>query len=311
MKNKHRFLLVAGVFACLLVSCEQYAIFSAIAQEVEPKPALIKGSPSEIVKDSTNLYVANGELWSYPIAGGSWTKVLNAPAGVRDVAVISNDIYVVAVDKSPSLSKIGGGVISPPSGTVQGIYGANDTLFVAAGDGATYSVYAYNGTFTLLSTVSGLLKGAAHYSGNYYLATSEGLFSTNGATSSRIQGGNFLGVMEFSGKVIAVTEKALYEVSSGTATQKVSGDSFTGALAVSGTTLYVGRARGYREVDMNASNWELKTPSIGSYASTIALVRVTSMYAVGNNLMFASVLSSDPKRSGLMSLHGGSWNMEE
>jgi hypothetical protein len=310
--NKYRFLLVAGIFMCLFVSCEQYAIFSAIAQEVKPKPALIKGSPSRIVESGGKLYVANGELGSYPVAGGSWTKVPNAPAGVRDVAATSSDIYVVAVDKSPSLSKKSGGVISPPSGTVQGIYGANDTLFVATGNGNAYSVYEYNGsTFSLLSTVSGLLKGAAYHSNYYYLATSEGLFSMDSnPTVSLIKAGNFLGVMEFSGKVIAVTKNALYEVSSGTATQHVSGDySFTGALAVFGNTVYAGMERGYREID--TSNWDIKTPSIASYVSTIALVRVTSMYAVSNDLIFASVLSSDPKRSGLMSLRGGSWNMEE
>jgi hypothetical protein len=137
--NKYRFLLVAGVFACLFVSCEQYAIFSAIAQEVKPKPALIKGSPSGIVESGGKLYVANGELWVY--SGGSWTKDSNVPAGVRDVAATSTDIYVVAVDKSPSLSIIGRGVISPPSGTVQGIYGAGTMLYVAAGNGNAYSVY--------------------------------------------------------------------------------------------------------------------------------------------------------------------------
>lgn len=308
--NKWSVWLTIGVLACLFVSCEQYAIFGAIAQEVKPKPALIKGSPSKIVKDSTgHLYVANGELWKF--SGGSWVKT-SAPDNTRDVAAVGNDVYVVTVGDSPSLSKIGGGNISVP-GTVQGIYGANNRLFIAVGNGDSYSAYSYDGSSLSSNSVAlGLLKGAAYYSGpHYYLATSDGLFhSTNGSSFTSIANGNFLGVIAHGNTVIAVTASAVYEVTGNTAIAKVSSDSLTGALAVFGDTLYLGRTRGYREV-YTASSWELKTPSIASYTSTIAQVCVTAMYAVSNDLIFASVLSSNPKRSGLMSLRGGSWNMEE
>ncbi|MDR1469819.1 MAG: hypothetical protein LBT00_11055 [Spirochaetaceae bacterium] len=309
MMNKYNVFLAIGVFVGLFVSCEQYAIFDAISKEVKPKPALIKGSPSKIVKDSAgNLYVANGELWKY---SGGWAKI-SAPDNTRDVATVGNDVYVIAVGDSPSLSKLGGGGIGV-SGTVQGIFGANNTLFIAVGNGNSYSVAAYNGsTISAIADVTGLLKGAAHYgSNNYYLATDSGLYHSTSATSgfTSIKSGDFKGVIELSSsKVIAVTESAVYEVTGSTATSKADADSLTGALAAFGDTLYLGRSRGYREVNM--TSWSVSTPTMATYTSTIALVRVTAMYAVSADLIFASVLSSEPKRSGLMSLRGG-WNMEE
>jgi hypothetical protein len=321
--NKYTIILAIGVFVSLVVSCEQYAIFGAIADEVKPKPALIKGTPSKIVKDASgNLYVANGELWQF--SSGSWTKA-SAPDNTRDVATVVSGtgagVYVIAVGDLPSLSKLDGGSIGVP-GTVQGIHGAGSTLYIAVGNGDSYSVYAYGGSGnpTPVSKVSGLLKGAAYYPGNYYLATSDGLFhSTSGSSSfapvkhnGENISGSVLGVVVLfsNSAVAAVTENAGYLVIGGTVAAEVSGDSFTGALAVSDDTLYVGRTRGYREVD-DPSSLEFKAPSIASYTSTIALVRVTSLYAVSNDLIFASVFSSEPKRSGLMSLRGGSWNMEE
>jgi hypothetical protein len=309
--NKYRVSFIIGVFACLLFSCDQYAIFDAIAQEVKPKPALIKGTPSKIVKDSSgNLYVANGELWKF--AGGQWNKI-SAPSSVRDVAAVGADVYVISVGSSPSLSKLGGGTIGVP-GTVQGIYGASSTLFVTVGVGASYSVYSYDGSnFSNKVVASGQLRGAVYDgSSNYYLATSDGLYHSSSPNSSftSVQSGNFLGAIALSNSVVAVTASAVYEASGGnTPTSKASGDSLTGAIAVSGTTLYLGRTRGYRTLD--TSTWQLTSPSMATYNSTIAQVRVLSMHAVSADVIFASVLSSEPKRSGLMSLRDGSWNMEE
>jgi hypothetical protein len=311
MKKKYNMGLAVGVCVCLFVSCEQYAIFGAIAQEVKPKPALIKGSPSKIVKDNSDkLYVANGELWKFLILSGSWAKI-SAPANTRDVAAVGTDIYVVAVGDSPSLSKLDGGTITAP-GTVQGVFGANTMLYVAVGSADSYSVYRYDSSgFSTSAVASGLLHGAAHYNGNYYLATTDGLFySTDGKTFSSIQSGNFLGVIAENGTAIAVTADAVYGVSAGVATPKVSGDALTGALALSDKTLYLGRTRGYREINTDTS-WEFKTPSLSSYTSTIAQVRVTSLAVVSKDLIFASVLSSETKRCGLMSLRNGAWNMEE
>jgi hypothetical protein len=310
--NKYRVSFVIGVFACLLFSCDQYAIFDAIAQEVKPKPALIKGVPSKIVKDSNdNLYVANGELWKF--AGGEWNKE-SAPSNVRDVAVVDTKVFVISVGSSPSLSELGSRTIGVP-GTAQGIYGANNMLFVTVGGGDSYSVYTYDGSdFSSNAVAAGQLRGAAWNGTNYYLATSDGLYysSDGGSTFTSIQSGDFLGVIATSSSVVAVTVSTVYEASGNTPTSKASGDSLTGAIAVSGTTLYLGRTRGYRIIDTTDSNWELASPPTATnYNSTIAQVRVLSMHAVSNDLVFASVLSSEPKRSGLMSLRGGSWNMEE
>jgi hypothetical protein len=315
--NKYWMSLIAGVLVCLLSSCEQYAIFDAIAKEVKPKPALIKGSSSKIVKSNDGpLYVANGALWEF--AGVRWAKV-SAPANVRDVAVVGTDVYVISVGNSPSLSIRGGGTIEGVQGTVQGIYGAKDTLFIAAGSGNAYSVYTYRRDSGLSAVVaSGLLKGVAYYNDgtkdHYYLATSAGLYYSSETSFLSIADGNFLGViaLALSNRVVAVTESAVYEVTGASLNQRASGDSLTGALGVFGNILYLGRSRGYRTIDTDSqAGWDFKTPSIDNYTSTIAQVRVTSMNAVSADLIFASVLSSDPKRSGLMSLRGGSWNMEE
>jgi hypothetical protein len=321
MMNKYRISLMTGVLVCLLFSCEQYAIFDSIAKEVEPKLALIKGTPSKIVADSStppNLYVANSDLWKYE--NKRWGKI-SAPANVRDVAVVKNasgtpdDIYVISVRNSPSLSKLGGGTISVP-GTVQGIFGANGTLFIATGSGNSYSVYAYDGSSsTLIDGVSGLLQGAAYYSGNYYLATNAGLYHSingDGSSFSSIETGNFLGVVALTGNAVAVTGSTVYKVAGATLPQSISVDSLTGALAVLGDTLYAGRSRGYRTIDTSAGgDWESKTPTTTNYTSTIAQVQVISMYAVSESLIFSSVRSSEPKQSGLMSLRNNSWNMEE
>jgi hypothetical protein len=311
--NKYRMSLIAGVLACLFFSCEQYAIFDSIAKEVKPKPALIKGTPSKIVKDSDgNLYVANGNLWKFSDTTKQWDKI-SASGDVRDVAAVGPDVYVISVGNSPSLSKLGGGTISVLE-TVQGIFGANDTLFIAAGSSDSYSVYAYKGTSPAsIAGVSGLLQGAAYYTNNYYLATSTGLYhSADGSTFTSIESRNFLGVIALTGTVVAVTGSAVYEVTGPTPAERASIDSLTGALAVSNSKLYLGRSRGYRTIDTSAASWESKTPTETNYTSTIAQVRVTSMYAMENDsLVFSSVRSSESKRSGLMSLRNGSWNMEE
>jgi hypothetical protein len=327
--------ILAGILPGILLSCEQYAIFDAIAQEVKPKPALIEGVTSQIVQDAAgDLYAANGNLWKY--ANGSWEKVAAAPDHTRDVAAVNAvttpgatpAVYVISVEDSPSLFRLGGGKIPAPGGTaVHGIFGAHDTLFVTAGSGDVYSIYTYDGTtFSASPVASGFLYGAAHYldstdsTNHYYLATSVGLYhyptadpdnpsNLVYATVDKIEG-RVLGVIALVDFVVAVTENAGYLVSADKMEQKLSGDSFTGALAISDDTLYLGRTRGYREIDDLASP-EFKTPSVTNYDSTMAQVRVTALYALSNDLIFASVLSSEPKRSGLMSLRSGSWNMEE
>ncbi|MDR1232581.1 MAG: hypothetical protein LBK61_14415 [Spirochaetaceae bacterium] len=319
MKNKYRISLITGVLVCLLFSCEQYAIFDSIAKEIKPKPALIKGTPSKIVEGSGGkLYVANGDLWEYSGDPDDRWSEIPASSGVRDVATVGSDVYIISVGNSPSLSKLDGGTISVPE-TVQGIFGANNTLFIATGSDNSYSVYKYDGNSPAQSigVVSGLLHGAAYYNDgtvdHYYLATSEGLYhSTDGSSFSSIDTGKFLGVIALTDKAVAVTGSTVYEVVGETPpTQSISVDSLTGALAVSGDMLYLGRTRGYRTIDTNAADWESKTPTTTNYTSTIAQVQVVSMYAVSNDLIFSSVRSSEPKQSGLMSLREDSWNMEE
>jgi hypothetical protein len=316
--NKYCIRLITGVLVCLFFSCEQYAIFDSIAKEIKPKPALIKGTPSKIVKDSEgNLYVANGDLWKLSDnQNNQWNKI-SAPADARDVATVGPDVYVISVGNSPSLSKLSGGTNGGTisvQGTVQGIFGANDVLYIAAGQDSSYSVYAHKGDSpALIAGVSGLLQGAAYYGGNYYLATSAGLYhSTDGSTFTSLNSGNFLGIIALADKVVAVTGSAVYEVAGGAApVERASIDALSGALAASGNTLYLGRNRGYRTIDTSAAIWESKSPATSNYTSTIAQVRVTSMYAKDNSLVFSSVRSSESKRSGLMSLRNGSWNMEE
>jgi hypothetical protein len=314
--NKYWNNLIIGIVVCLFFSCEQYAIFDAISKEVKPKPALIKGTPSKIVEDSSNnLYVANGELWKYE--SGRWNKI-PAPSGVRDVAVgPGGEVFIITVGDSPSLSLLSGGTLDGlVPGTIQGIYGANSILFGAVGKGNSYSVHAYDGTnLVSFAGMSGLLQGAAYSNGYYYLATSAGLYIVNsGLTSASPIGesGNFLGVIAVGSKVVAVTSSTVYEVSGTTPTPRASVDSLTGALAVFGNTLYLGRSRGYRTItDTSLSSWTLNAPTTSNYSSTIAQVNVTSMFALNTGVIFASVRSSNPKRSGLMSLRNDSWNMEE
>jgi hypothetical protein len=314
--NKYRMSFIIGVFALLLFSCDQYAIFDAIAQEVKPKPALIKGKPSKIVGNDDKVYVANGELWEYTTATNKWNKV-SGRTNVRDVAIVGTGAgtkyAAISVGNSPYLPGFDENI------AIQGIFGAKDTFFAPVGVGASYSVYSYDGSNdpVPVSNVSGLLKGAAHYNpssaDNYYLATSAGLYHASDTSNfTLIQSGNFLGVIALSSSAVAVTESAVYEISGNTVTHEASIDSLTGAIAAFGNTLYLGRTRGYRIIRDTSSNWELATPSTETkYNSTIAQVHVHSMYAVSADLIFASVFSSDPKRSGLMSLRGGSWNMEE
>jgi hypothetical protein len=313
--NKYWIRLITGVLVCLFFSCEQYAIFDSIAKEIKPKPALIKGTPSKIVKDSDgNLYVANGDLWKF--SNTQWNKI-PAPADARDVATVKSDVYVISVGNSPSLSKLPGGTNGGTinvQGTVQGIFGANDVLYIATGQDSSYSAYAYKSdSSTLIVGVSGLLQGAAYYTDNYYLATSTGLYhSTDDSTFTSLNSGNFLGIIAVADRVVAVTGSAVYEVTGGaTPVERASIDALSGALAASGNTLYLGRNRGYRTIDTSAAIWESKSPATTNYTSTIAQVRVTSMYAKDNSLVFSSVRSSESKRSGLMSLRNGSWNMEE
>jgi hypothetical protein len=264
MIKKTNIILISGliIVSFFWTTCDQASLFWTISHEVAPKKPLIDGSPSKMVKDtSDNLYVANGELWEF--TDKKWQKIPgpNTSMLISDVAVTTANLYILVTDEKNSDTVIwersDGGtwkeIISGKDYRYQSIYGAGGTLFysarpgISARPGTDYNLYKYNnsGADTLIKGATGILRGVVFANSKYFLATEgDGILVYDGTSLTETLTGTagelFTGIIKIddANNIVAVTFRGkIYQIDSNTPAvipdypiQK--NEYFTGALAL-------------------------------------------------------------------------------
>jgi hypothetical protein len=277
MKIKKIALLIPLV---LLAACKQDPIFTMISSEVEPKAPLISGSPSKMVKDNNErIYVANGKLWSCAVKNGRWEQV-GALSKIYSIAAGNDDVYLLSVDNSDtSVHRLGGGVISNPTGygMIQGLYsdGGENPGAIYAGAMSGDENYAIleltGGALTAIQSIGSPLAGVAQKDGITYFATARnGILRRDGSTFTAIGGSGYsiAGIINAGGTIIAVTGNGtILKVDVTAVTSAGTGPDFTGGLTVYNGNETNGKVKllllgikndiydmGYREIVLPASS---------------------------------------------------------
>ncbi|GHU46692.1 hypothetical protein FACS1894200_00770 [Spirochaetia bacterium] len=235
----------------LLTGCDQDPIFYHISNEVPPKDPRIKGTPTDIVKYGSSIYVASmGGSTVHQYENG-WNTI-SAPGGkVRGLAATSNPaaLYALTFAKlepsNSTVKKYNGSWSTIVNNTgytyLQKICAAEDKLFVWASQGYSESgaiLYEDGGDLKVVlegvKTLNGAVKGTND--GLYYLGTASGLYSTDLSTTTQINSTPIMGVTKVTGNdtiVAAARGSILYKVGStaGFSTSS-SGDRLSGGMAV-------------------------------------------------------------------------------
>ncbi|MFP3041771.1 hypothetical protein LQZ19_08100 [Treponema primitia] len=178
----------------IAAGCAQDSILDDISHEVAPTKPLIKGGPSKMIKAAEKLYVANGNIFEYDLAGnGHWERSAYEPGGnIKDLAVASGSLYALSVfgteldfrvfQKSGNTWTQLEVDSSDTNGytVVQSIFGAGDQLFAGASKGTSRAILYKNGNKLLFLTetkedpdeaLNGVLTGAGVIDNVYYLGT--------------------------------------------------------------------------------------------------------------------------------------------
>jgi hypothetical protein len=204
------------LFICILISCNQDAIFAIISREEPPITPRINGSSTNLVRYGNSLYAASiGSDTIHSYKDGNWGTI-DTPGVIIGLAATSTHLYaLVAHDinrQNNSLHAYNGGwtEVSGGSGSLQSIWGANNTIFVGARNGNSWNIYSAIGTGTLTSRISnsGQLNGAAYDGTDYYIATSNGIYVGPGTFPETVKdgsAGNVTGIMDVNGVITAVT----------------------------------------------------------------------------------------------------------
>jgi hypothetical protein len=165
-----------------------------IQAEIKPAEPAIPGSPSKIVSDGTNLYVANGNLWKWEPAAtpeaSKWHHIQKPGGNVRDVAYIGGHLFALSVgNDSASLSYTTDLVnysnwTNVPNNSgfefIQSVYAASDICAVLARKSKSdeYDILVYdNNSRTLTETgFNKKISGIAKFNGKYYIAAADGVY---------------------------------------------------------------------------------------------------------------------------------------
>jgi hypothetical protein len=363
LKNTLAMALLSGF---LFFSCNQDAIFFDISVETEPKDPRIEGSPTNIVVSKVGgaesaVYAASiGSSKIHRYKNGNWTT-FSAPGGaIGQLAATDNNTnsYLYAISRNNTVYRINSNgnadVNASPGGTLQSVYGAGSKVFVGRGSVDNYSVVCYDdSTFPSsspgdLSSVSGLLTGAAWDGANYYIATTSGIYKINSSNTVESESvpGHFMGIICVTDYIIAITHDGTLHyfthasswLPSVVSERSLSGGPYTGAMSPwspdgTGTKelLLLGvigssMTRGYREVTLTirgapsgsvATPGSTSTSSVGNkarYEAAIGKHAVYSILQVPNTVEILSgkpVIFASTYKNGLWSLRGDEWNAEE
>jgi hypothetical protein len=221
-------LLLAG--AVMFGSCAQDAVFYTIQYDKElNKNPVIPGGPTKIVELDNALYVGSNHIYRY--AASSWGLLPDPPGGkkILDLAVTDSYLYALVMtgsDLSDSMlcrlknTDINSGsweaVNKNSYSRIQSIYGAGDTLFAGAYPGVLLYVDDTPPGGPVFKEIrrGGMLKAAAFNSKYYVSLMGEGILTgdkpadlenATPLTASSGNPGNFLGLIEIGGELIAVS----------------------------------------------------------------------------------------------------------
>jgi hypothetical protein len=186
--------------------CAQDSIFYNISNEVAPTDPLIVGGPTKIIRTEEKLYVANGNIYEYDLAGnGTWVGSTKPGGKVQDLAVVSGSggdtLYALSVtgtgldfgvwewDKADDVwNPIG--IAGNDYTVIQSIFGGGDKLFAGLSrsndtGGNDYAIYYKEGDkLLLLYKDTAILSGAGKIGNDYYLATrGSGIYKASFGTS--------------------------------------------------------------------------------------------------------------------------------
>ncbi|MDR2097545.1 MAG: hypothetical protein LBP37_03410 [Spirochaetaceae bacterium] len=313
-----------------LSACNQDPIFSMISNEIKPKPPLINGSPSKLVKSGGNIYVVNGKLWKY--SNGGWSHSPNAPSSVFDIASGGSGLYLLSVNDGDTSVYIynenGSKKIENPTeyDMIQSIHGDDSAVYAGAmkSGSNSYAILQVNGvSLSVKKEISSPLTGVA---GSYFSTAINGIYNSSGGLVSGTSGYSIAGIIKIDGKILAATSSGhILEVNGNSVSAHSTGYAFTGGLAEysgsgSGKLLLLGIKNnvydmGYREMKLDG-NYELSVPGDNASASTVsnrdkyratlAKCAVNSLIQVNGELIFAST-----QKDGLWAYRDGEWNAED
>ncbi|MDR0313050.1 MAG: hypothetical protein LBI14_05590 [Treponema sp.] len=321
-KKRAAKVIIFLLFVYIFSSCNQNEIFFRISKELPPIIPRINGSSTNMVVYNSTLYVTTiGSSTIYTYKDGNWSPFSSPVGKIAALAATLDYLYALAYTsdiRNCSLHRYNGTSwqqITGGSGSLQSIWGANNTIFVGAMDGTTkvpstnnpniqidvpwWKIYYVSGTDTSLSNdpiISdiGQLNGAAFLTPNYYIATSKGIYVGTLAslpTSDIVNGstGNVTGIMNVNTIITAVTSGGQILKYSGTVFEPIStgGPPYTGAMGTwkeNGTgddkLLLLGTKNGYRELHLSGTGQPTSTlaePGVSSPSSLsdVGTFRVT------------------------------------
>ncbi|MDR1374472.1 MAG: hypothetical protein LBJ24_05815 [Treponema sp.] len=332
------------------------------------------------------LYVANGHLHRYTEGGtslpnparGIWDyPTEQPPGGAVDLAATAGFLYARTGNGDPSSFGLyrstdgdtwpggapasptdGGRILLPGGYAPQTIYSANNILFIGAAIGSgNYAIFYLDtsdnlvqiNTFTSGNASGGILRGARHNSGTYYLATStRGIFSlsalpsvgnnpTPNDTTNLIPNSNTKG--EF-WSLIEVTPSKFFAIGPGIWDVTVTdfsntapspflmSGSFKGsafwpkpASSPSDLLLLGTHGSGYREVSIDASGnlvsistprWSIPHGSTSEYNAMLDDETINYLCVLSEISANADpVIFASTQREGLWSYRNGEWNYED
>jgi hypothetical protein len=312
----------------LFFSCKQEPIFFDLSKEPEPKDPLIEGSPTNIVVSMAggadfSVYAASIESSTiHRYREGGWYS-FSVPGAIGQLAATDSHLYAI-FRNSNTLYQVSGG--AGPIGLnaiPQSVYGAGNRVFVGMGPGrGPYSVVCYDESGSPppdLSSVSGLLTGAAKAGADYFIATTSGIYKidSSNAVTDLVTGQHFMGIICVDSHIMAITSNGKLYYFSHTSLPalntalflSLSGGPYTGAMsswyeygsggwASDPSLLLLGvigssSARGYREVILDTTNGEPSgdavIPGISSPSSVEKSVENKARYeaAIGKHAVFS------------------------
>jgi hypothetical protein len=246
--------IVVILAAMLSFSCDQYPIFYAIYQEVEPTKPRIKGNPTvivEIEKTEKIMYVASrfgNTLHSY--SNGNWSAVSSPGGGIMELASDGASLYALVGDP---LEKTDVYVYKDGSqweripltgGVIQTIRGTKDYIFASTESGLFFYKKGNNSFSSWLSNLSKehIVTGADVVNTTYYYVAvvNKGIytFDENALSSEPVEGTAgkaIVGMLAVKDTIVAVSRDGylLYGNSSnGFKAAQGNGVIFSGAMGI-------------------------------------------------------------------------------